>query len=433
MTEASLSRPLPAPVAVPPPRRSARPYYGWVLVGALAFTELTSWGVLYYGFSVFITPMGGDLGWSRAAITGAFSLGLLVSGVVGLGVGRWLDRHGARVLMTAGSVAAALLLLAWAAVGNLVLFWLVWAGIGATMAATLYEPAFAVVARWFVRERSRALTILTFVAGFASVIYVPLIAWLVRVQGWRGALITLSIVLAVTTIPAHALLLRHRPEDLGLLPDGGGPAAPTTAMDATAPATPIAPPAEPSTPAAEAVRSASFRWLATAFTLTFLVNVAVTVHLIAYLQDHGHTAAFAAAAAGAIGAMALPGRLIFTPLGGVLPRRWVTASIFLVQAVALVVLLTVPGVAGVWLFVALFGAGFGAITPARAALVAELYGPAHFGTISGTLALVITGARAIAPVGAGLLYTAIGRYEPVFAALAVASVAAGLAVLRVER
>ena len=416
----------PSPMQTFTPRDPARVYYGWVLVGALAFTELTSWGVLYYGFSVFITPMGRDLGWSRAAITGAFSLGLLVSGVTGLGVGRWLDKHGARVLMTVGSIAAALLLVAWAMVGNLVVFWFVWAGIGAAMAAVLYEPAFAVIARWFVRERSRALTILTFVAGFASVIYVPLIAWLVRVQGWRGALVTLAIVLAVTTIPAHALLLRFRPEDLGLLPDGR-PAPDATTVGDTPPL-----PVEQSIPAAEAVHSTSFRWLAGAFTLTFLVNVAVTVHLISYLQDHRYTVTFAAFAAGAIGAMALPGRLIFTPLGGILPRRWVTASIFLVQAIALVVLLVVPGTVGVWLFVALFGAGFGAITPARAALVVELYGPAHFGSISGTLALVITAARAVAPVGAGLLYTAFGRYEPVFAALAAVSVAAGLIVLRID-
>ena len=293
------------------------------------------------------------------------------------------------------------------------------------MAAVLYEPAFAVIARWFVRERSRALTILTFVAGFASVIYVPLIAWLVRVQGWRGALITLAIVLAITTIPAHALLLRFRPEDMGLFPDGRP--VPDTAMAGD---TPLPPLNEHSSGGCGALTS--FRWLAAAFTLTFLVNVAVTVHLISYLQDHGYTVAFAAFAAGAIGAMALPGRLIFTPLGGILPRRWVTASIFLVQAVALVVLIVVPGTVGVWVFVALFGAGFGAITPARAALVVELYGPAHFGSISGTLALVITAARAVAPVGAGLLYTALGRYEPVFAALTVASVAAGVIVLRIE-
>src|SRR5215217_3512546 len=92
-------------------------YYGWVLLLTLAFTELTSWGILYYGFSVFVTPMGSDLGWTRAELTGAFSLALLCSGVAGVWMGRWVDRHGPRWLMTAGSCAAALLVLAWAGVG----------------------------------------------------------------------------------------------------------------------------------------------------------------------------------------------------------------------------------------------------------------------------------------------------------------------------
>lgn len=411
-----------------PPRPDAAPrlYYGWVLVGVLAFTEITSWGVLYYGFAVFVPSMAADLGWNRATLTGAFSLGLLVSGVAGVFTGRWLDRHGSRALMTAGSVLASLMLLAWAAVGHPAVFFLVWAGIGAAMAAVLYEPAFAVVAQWFVRKRSRALTILTFVAGFASVTYVPLIAWLVQAQGWRAALVTLAGLLALFTIPAHALLLRRRPQDMGLLPDGSP--APVADESGT-----HAPPAEASISREVAVRSASFRWLSLAFTLAFLVNVAITVHLIAYLTERGYGAGFAAAAAGAIGAAAIPGRLILTPLGGVLPRRWVTAGIFLVQAVALAALLLVPGAAGVWAFVVLFGAGFGAITPARAAMVAELYGPAHYGAIGGVLALVITGARAAAPVGTGLLVTALGRYEPVLWLLAAVTVLAGLATLRIER
>src|SRR5262245_19622994 len=148
-----------------------RVYYGWVLVGTLAFTELTSWGVLYYAFSVFLVPMQEDLGWSRAALTGAFSLALLLSGVAGVPVGRWLDRHGPRGLMTVGSLAAAGLVLAWSAIKNLTAFYLIWAGIGVAMATVLYEPAFVVVAMWFARRRGRALTVLTFVAGFASVVY----------------------------------------------------------------------------------------------------------------------------------------------------------------------------------------------------------------------------------------------------------------------
>src|SRR5262245_44759287 len=143
-------------------------YYGWILVSALSLAEMTAWGVLYYSFSVFLVPMQQEMGWSRAAMTGAFSVALLLSGIAGVPIGRWINRHGARLLMTIGSIIASLLVFAWGRVTNLTTFYLVWGGIGMTMAATLYEPAFPVIAKWFVRRRGRALTILTFVAGFAS-------------------------------------------------------------------------------------------------------------------------------------------------------------------------------------------------------------------------------------------------------------------------
>jgi MFS family permease len=380
-------------------------YYGWVILFALAFGQVTSWGILYYGFSVFVGPMEADLGWSRAALTGGFSAALLASGLAGLVVGRWLDRHGPRLLMTVGSIAAALLLVAWSGVGSLPAFYAIFIGLGVTMAMVHYEPAFAAVATWFVRGRSRALTILTFVAGFASVIYIPLIAWLVETYGWRTALVALALLLAVLTIPPHALVLRRRPEDLGLLPDG----APAPS-DAAGPAAPV----ERSVPVTTAVRSASFRWLTIGFCLAFFANVAATIHLIPYL----------------IGLLALPGRVIFTPLGGRIPRRFVAASIFALQAVALIVLVATRSTAGVVGFVILFGLGFGAITPARAALVADLYGRANYGSISGILALFVTGARSLAPVAAGLLYGAFGGYGPVFWLLvALAALASGAVLL----
>ena len=398
-----------------------RLYYGWVILLALAFGQVTSWGILYYAFSVFVGPMGAELGWSRAALTGAFSLALLVSGVAGVGVGRWVDRHGPRLLMTAGSIAAALLVLAWAQVRSLPAFYAVFAGLGLTMAMVLYEPTFAAVATWFVRGRSRALTILTFVGGFASVVYIPLIAWLVGNYGWRAALVALAALLALLTIPPHALVLRRRPEDLGLLPDGA--AAPGGAAGALAPAA-------ASVPTGVAIRSRSFRWLSIGFCLAFFANVAATVHLIPYLTDRGFSATFAASAAGLIGLLALPGRVIFTPLGGRVPRRFIAAAIFAVQTVGLIVLVTTNSTAGVFGFVVLFGLGFGAITPARAALVAELYGRANYGSISGLLALFVTGARALAPVAAGLLYGAFGGYGPVFWLLiGIAALASGAVLL----
>ncbi|HLW03312.1 MAG TPA: MFS transporter [Ktedonobacterales bacterium] len=395
-------------------------YYGWVMLIAVSFTEMISWGVLYYAFTVFVKPMQAALGWSTTQLTGAFSLGLLCSGVAALPVGRWIDRHGTRGLMTFGSCVATLLLLAWALVGNLTLFYLIWVGLGIVMAAVLYDPAFALVAVWFHRQRARALTILTFIAGFASVIFVPLAGWLVQAQGWRMALVALALLLGLVTIPLHALALRRRPEDMGLAPDG-------VALPASAPLASTAEARDVSVQGA--LRQTTFWWMAAAFALTTLAAVAVTVHLVPYLIDRGYTPGFAAAMAGLVGIMALPGRLVFTPLGNVFPRHLVIALICLLQALSLAVLLLIPGVIGVFGFVLLFGAGFGSITPARAALVADSYGSTHYARINSVLGLLITGARALAPVGAGVLYDLLGTYPLIFWILAWLSVLAAGAIL----
>lgn len=404
-------------------RPSRRVYYGWVMVVTLAITETTSWGILFYSFAVFLKPMGEELGWSRGAMTGAYSLALALSGVAALPVGRWLDRHGPRLLMTAGSCIAVLLVVAWAAVQSLAVFYIVWAGIGVVMAAVLYEPAFQVVATWFRRKRGRALTVLTFLAGFASVIYIPLAGWLVQVQGWRGALVTLAVILAVGTIPLHALILRRSPGDMELTVDGEA-AAPGEGSVAATP--------ERSLTTREALRGAAFWLLAAAFFLNGLGGGAIIVHFVPFLTDQGYGAGFAASMAGAIGVLALPGRLIFTPLGDRVPRSLLTALIFTFQAIAFVVLLTVQSTAGVLLFVALFGMGFGAITPMRASLVAEFYGPASYGSISGVLAFFLTGARAGGPLGAGIAFDLTGSYRAILWVLMVLALVGAVAVLLAE-
>lgn len=405
----------------------ARLYYGWALVGALGFTATVSYGILSYGFAAFITPMGAELGWSKTQITGAFSLAQLVAGAAAIPVGRWVDRHGARVLMTAGAVLAALLLVAWSGVRSLPVFYAVWALMGVAMAMVLYEPAFAVIATWFRAGRSRALTVLTFVGGFASVVFVPLATVLVAGQGWRTALLTLAGGYALLTVPAHALLLRRRPEDVGLTPDG----APQHSGPSGAPV----PDAREvgRTDVRAVVRGTAFRWTAAAFTLSGLTTTAVAVHLVPLLLERGYGAAFAGGAMGVLGLMALPGRLVFTPLGGRWSRGMVTASIFALQAVGMVALLAARSAVGVWVFVALFGAGFGAITPARAALVGDLVPPSAYGRVSGVLALIVSLARAAAPVGASLLYTVGGGashgYDTVLATLLALCVASGAAVM----
>src|SRR6195256_1168213 len=139
--------------------------------------------------------MQAELGWSRGDMTGAFSLALLLAGLAAIPVGRWLDRHGPRLLMTLGSIAGSILVLAWSNVVSLGQLYLIWAAIGLTMSATLYDPAFATASRWFERQRVRALTLITLMAGFASTIFIPLAGWLVQAEGWRQSLVTLAIVL----------------------------------------------------------------------------------------------------------------------------------------------------------------------------------------------------------------------------------------------
>ena len=398
------------------------PRRGWLLVATLAASETTAYGVLAYAFGVFLVPMQQELGWSRTAVTGAYALAIIVSGVAAIPVGRWLDHHGARALMTTGAAAASLLVLAWAQVSDLAVFYAIWVGIGLAMAAVLYEPAFAVIASWYrdPAERNRALLGLTVIAGFASVIYVPLAGWLVQTHGWRGALMVLAVLLAVLTVLPNATLPGRRPDHLKHPAHGQGTVA--TAVDEPA-----------GVPLRQALEDQALWWLAAALVAATLATTTVIVHLVAYLREQHYSAAFAATWTGLLGAGSVGGRILVTVLGRRWPLATVTAVVFAVQAVAVALLLGVPGPAGVVGFVALFGLGVGLISLARAALVADLYGVAAYASINGVLALPLTLARAAAPVAAAALHAATGSYRLVMVAVALSSLVASLAMARAHR
>jgi MFS family permease len=392
------------------------------LVATLAASETTAYGVLAYAFGVFLVPMQQELGWSRTALTGAYALAIIVSGVAAIPVGRWLDRHGARALMTTGAGAASLLVLAWAQVSDLAVFYAIWVGIGLAMAAVLYEPAFAVIASWYrdPAERNRALLGLTVIAGFASVIYVPLAGWLVQTHGWREALMALAALLAVLTALPNATLPGRRPDQ----PHGPADDRGTVPVGIDEPA---------GVPLRQALEDRALWWLAAALVAATLATTTVTVHLVAYLREQHYSAAFAATWTGLLGAGSVGGRILVTVLGRRWPLATVTAVVFAVQALAVALLLGVPAPAGVVGFVALFGLGVGLISLARAALVADLYGVAAYASINGVLALPLTLARAAAPVAAAALHTATGNYQLAMVAVALCSLVASLAMTRAHQ
>jgi MFS family permease len=291
------------------------------------------------------------------------------------------------------------------------------------MAAVLYEPAFAVIASWYrdAAERNRALLGLTVIAGFASVIYVPLAGWLVQTHGWRHALMVLAVLLAVLTVLPNATLPGRRPDQLDRPADGQGGSVPT-AVDEPA-----------GVPLRQALGDQALWWLAAALVAATLATTTVTVHLVAYLREQHYSAAFAATWTGLLGAGSVGGRILVTLLGRRWPLATTTAVVFAVQALAVALLLGLPGPAGVVGFVALFGLGVGLISLARAALVADLYGVAAYASINGVLALPLTLARAAAPVAAAALHTATGSYRLVMVAVALCSLVASLAMARAHR
>lgn len=402
-------------------------FYGWWLVLMLGITQTITWGILYYGFTVFLPVLEADRGWTRGQQSGAFSIAMLLSGLCAAPVGRWLDDRGPRLIMTAGSVAATLLLLALSQVTTLLEFYVVWALIGVVMSAVLYEPAFAVVTAWFERRRTRALTAVTLMAGFASTIFMPVEAWLIELQGWRGSLVTLAAFLAVTTILPHALLLRRRPEDLGLHPDGDPPPASTD--EAPRAASSERPPVSVSA----AIREPVFRWLAVAFSLSTVVNIAVGVHLVAYLQDRDFEPTVAATATGMVGAMQVAGRIVLSLLGDRAKPLVTSAIVLAIQPLSILVLLLVPGVVGVFAFIFLFGTMKGALTLIRPSLVVDLYGRARYATMAGALAAFVIGATALAPISAGAAYDLLHSYDPLFWAFVLLSAVPVGAVLLARR
>jgi MFS family permease len=384
------------------------------LVAALAVTQTIGYGALYYSFAVFLVPITADLHTSTTAVTGAFTASVLASAVLAVPIGRWLDRHGGRALMTGGSLLGAGLLAAWSQVDTLWQLYVVQIGIGIASAASLYEAAFAVIIAWHApQRRSAALLALTVVAGFASTIFLPLSGWLVGQHGWRTALLVLAGVHAVT-VPLHAIAVRRPP----------------TAGDQAVPAHRDS--------AARAVRAAIADrgfWLLTAgFTAHTTAISAYTVLLIAALIDWGHPPAFAATVAGLLGVLSVAGRLITTSLQRRYRTTTITAAVFAVQAAAALLLAQVgASAAGAIVAVVGFGLGFGVATIAKPVILADRYDTHRYATLAGVLVAPMTLAKAGAPLAAGVLHTATGSYSPVLATVALCCAVAATAIAACAR
>ena len=373
-------------------------YYGWYIALVLAITETVSYGVLFYAFPVFIAPMEAEFGWSRGELSGAFSLSILITGLVALPVGHWLDRHGARLLMTLGSIGATVIVALWSQVGSFPEFIAVMALMGFFGAAISYEPAFAVIATWFAQSRGTAMALVTFIAGFASTVFTPLSYALLEAYGWRQAILILAIVLGVITIPLHALVLRRKPADLGIESASQHSAAPAGAG--------------PTTSLRAVLRSRYFWLLTLAFSLSTLSISAVRIHFIPLLISVNIQPGSAALASGAIGVMQVVGRMIFAPVERRFSSRTMAIGVLVLLTISMTILLLGSAPWLIVVFVALFGMAIGTHTLTRPLMVADSYATAFYGRISSSMVIFVTLAGTMSPFAAGVMFDLFGSYNP---------------------
>jgi len=378
----------------------------------LCVTEITSWGVLYYAFPVLAPSIAADTGWSVPAVTAAFSAGLLVSAAVGIPVGRLLDRHGPRWVMTAGSAVAVPAVALIATAGSYPAFVAAWLLAGVAQAATLYPPAFAALTRWWGPDRVRALTGLTLVAGLASTVFAPLSAALLEPFGWRGSYLVLAAILAAVCVPAHLFGLRGR------WPDPVADPAPAGAA--------VAPPDDDPS---RILRSRAFVLTTVTVTLGAFTSFAVAVNQVPLLLDRDLSTGLAAWALGLGGLGQVLGRLGYPLLARRSGVRGRTSWLMAALAATTVLLAALPGPA--WALVAaavLAGAARGMFTLLQATALADRWRPRVYGRLNGIASAPVMVAVAVSPWAGSALAGPLGGYPQVFVLLgAAALLAAGLA------
>lgn len=389
----------------------ARASNGWPFLWGLATAQVVSWGSVYYSFSLFVVPMETELGWSRAEINGALSLGLLISGFAAYPVGTWIDRHGGRALMTIGSVLATVLLAAWSVTESLVVLYVVWVGLGLALAATLYEPAFAVITRAFPENYRSRITALTLVGGFASTVFIPLTQLFISAFGWRNALLALALCNAAICIPVHAFLLRDKTEHAPRAADAGADGAP--AGDKVL---------------RRALRHPAFWGLALCFTAYYTAFSAMSFHIIPLLTERAVPIGTIVAAIAIVGPSQVAARLLLFGARDRLTAAFAGRLATILFPLSVVLLILFPSsITAIFAFAACYGAANGTVTIVRGIAVPELMWREGYGAINGALTLPSNIARAIAPFGAALIWKAGGNYDAVLWSMFGAGCAAALA------
>ena len=387
-------------------------YYGWVILGMTMVSAFLAAGSSQLFMGIMLKPISEDLGWTRTMTAGAITAGTFVAGALSPLVGVLADRQGPRLLMPIGAAVVSLALLALAGLQALWQFYLAYvvARSVATVCLGNVVPL-TTAANWFYQKRGRALGLVSMSLPLGGSLLALLGQYIITIASWRTVFVVFGVLVAVVVIGPSALLMRRRPEDVGLTPDGAAPDPPGNARPAEGAK---AAPGEFSFTLAEALRTPTL-WLLIASELVGITaNGAVGFHQVAYYTDIGITAAAATAALSSYG---LAGAFS-SGLWGFLTERFsvrlLATGVAVLAAVASGLLLIVQNEATAIGISALYGLAARGEGPLLNMIIARYYGRDSFGVISGFATPFLMAGLGLGPLVGSLAFDLTGTYRGAF-------------------
>ena len=414
----------------PPAERRGGVFWGWWLVIGAAVGQFVALGSSGAVAGVFLRPMTEDLGWTAAEYTLGGSAAFLLGGVIGVLVGQLVDRYGARPLMLVGACVYVGSFLAMSRVEVLwqfVVLSMLSGGAGYTLVGPLVVNA--ALAKWFVVRRGWAIALGSSGVALAGLTMPITMTGVVDSMGWRDSYVILGVFVFAILAPA-ALVMRRRPEDYGLLPDGLDPDA-AAGADAEAVEAQERDAANSYT-RGEALRTPAIWLLIVGYGLNIMALTAILVHAIPFLTDHGFTRTEAALAIAVNGGANLTSKFVWGYFLQRVQVRYLAATALSISAAG-VVLMLVSGQVGALplMFFAFFcwGFGFGGTIPVSEFIWAKYFGRVHIGAVRGVGVPFTIVFGAAGPILAGIYFDVAGSYAGVFAFFVAAYLIGALAIL----
>ena len=416
-----------SPISVPAFFAARSPFhYGWVILACLCCAGFARQGPALATLSIFIDPLTREFGWSRAALSGAVSLGGVLAALVSPLIGPLLDRRGSRLVLCVAVLVNGIALMLLSLTPSLLVFYLLFCIARMNWAGPFDIGIYSALNNWFVERRAFAGSLAT-LAQMAGLVALPLIAqFAITHDGWRAGWVAIgAVTLAVGFVPVW-LFLARRPEDLGLLPDGARP------EHAAAGATPgrSAAPVEAGFSREEAIRTPAF-WLLMLYTaLVYPVQAGVGLHQAPHFIERGIAPTDAALIVSFFSLMSGVAAMACGFLPRRLPIRYPLALTGALLAMGALLMTRIASPIEGYSAAGLFGFGIGGVLTLLPIAWADYFGRANFGAIRGFALSTQVLAQAAGPLLSGALHDLNGDYEAAlqcFAALAILSVVAALA------